>query len=149
MLRGALVVARGPRALPLRGFAAKAAPAAKAASPAAAPAAPAKAAPAAAAPAAAPPGEKRLHSTDIAFKPTEDGWGYSPKYSSAYDKIFNKKKTAPAEDAPPAAAAAEEPAAPAAKLDVRDALAFKRILKNHADSADLAAILAECGWTKR
>jgi len=35
-----------------------------------------------------------LHSTDIAFKPTDNGWGYSPKFSSNYDAIFGKKEPA-------------------------------------------------------
>ena len=36
----------------------------------------------------------RLHSTDIAFKPTEDGWGFTKKYSKGYDSIFSKSKGA-------------------------------------------------------
>jgi hypothetical protein len=39
--------------------------------------------------------EERIHSTDIAFKPNESGWGHSSKYSSNFDNIFAKK----AEDA--------------------------------------------------
>lgn len=41
-------------------------------------------------------GEKsdRLHSTDIAFKPNEDGWGYTKRYSSNYERIFGKRKEA-------------------------------------------------------
>lgn len=35
----------------------------------------------------------RLHSTDIAFKPNEDGWGFTKKYSQGYDKIFQKGKS--------------------------------------------------------
>lgn len=33
----------------------------------------------------------RLHSTDIAFKPSESGWGYNRKYINTYDTIFKKK----------------------------------------------------------
>mmetsp|Transcript_33635 Transcript_33635/g.49442 ORF Transcript_33635/g.49442 Transcript_33635/m.49442 type:complete len:182 (-) Transcript_33635:82-627(-) len=53
-------------------------------------------------PASTPPKDS-LHSTDIAFKPTQDGWGYNPRYSSSWDNIFaNNKKTqttAPTEEA--------------------------------------------------
>ena len=42
------------------------------------------------APASAPSSEKRLHSSDIAFKPTTDGWGYSHVYGSGWDNIFKK-----------------------------------------------------------
>ena len=38
----------------------------------------------------------RLHSTDIAFKPAESGWGSSKSYASKWDDIFGKsseKKT--------------------------------------------------------
>jgi len=34
----------------------------------------------------------RLHSTDIAFKPAESGWGGSKSYSDKWDKIFGEKK---------------------------------------------------------
>ena len=46
------------------------------------------------APASAPSSEKRLHSSDIAFKPTTDGWGYSHVYGSGWDNIFKKKGNA-------------------------------------------------------
>lgn len=43
--------------------------------------------------------EDRLHSTDIAFKPNSDGWGFSRQYASKYDSIFNKKnKNGPTTD---------------------------------------------------
>ena len=32
----------------------------------------------------------RLHSTDIAFKPAESGWGSSKSYASKWDDIFGK-----------------------------------------------------------
>lgn len=31
----------------------------------------------------------RLHSTDIAYKPNESGWGYNKRYNSNFDAIFN------------------------------------------------------------
>ena len=34
----------------------------------------------------------RLHSTDIAFKPAESGWGSSKSYASKWDDIFGKSK---------------------------------------------------------
>lgn len=37
-------------------------------------------------------GSDRIHSTDIAFKPNESGWGGSKKYESRWDDIFGKKK---------------------------------------------------------
>jgi hypothetical protein len=37
-------------------------------------------------------GGDRIHSTDIAFKPNESGWGGSRKYETRWDDIFGKKK---------------------------------------------------------
>eukprot|EP00527_Entomoneis_sp_CCMP2396_P007780 CAMPEP_0198145692 /NCGR_PEP_ID=MMETSP1443-20131203/24847_1 /TAXON_ID=186043 /ORGANISM="Entomoneis sp., Strain CCMP2396" /LENGTH=119 /DNA_ID=CAMNT_0043809393 /DNA_START=42 /DNA_END=401 /DNA_ORIENTATION=+ len=34
----------------------------------------------------------RIHSTDIAFKPSESGWGGSKKYSANFDQIFSSNK---------------------------------------------------------
>jgi hypothetical protein len=39
-------------------------------------------------------GKDRLHSSDIAFKPTQDGWGYSQTYSSRWEQIFKKDQAA-------------------------------------------------------
>lgn len=51
-------------------------------------------------------GGDRLHSTDIAFKPAESGWGGgSSKYSNNFDKIFgggSGKKTDEKRDERPA-----------------------------------------------
>lgn len=47
--------------------------------------------------------ESRLHSSDIAFKPNDDGWGYTKNYASNWDRIFAKNKEAATlapEDAP-------------------------------------------------
>ena len=57
-----------------------------------------------------------MHSTDIAFKPTEDGWGYNPRYSSSWDRIFAKKNSAKEQSADDdeAEPAANEPSAAAA-----------------------------------
>ncbi len=35
----------------------------------------------------------RLHSTDIAHKPSASGWGYNSKYATNYDNIFKKKNS--------------------------------------------------------
>ena len=35
----------------------------------------------------------RLHSTDIAYKPNESGWGYTKKFTANYDQIFSSKKS--------------------------------------------------------
>eukprot|EP00296_Roombia_truncata_P006022 JP443306.1.p2 GENE.JP443306.1~~JP443306.1.p2 ORF type:complete len:78 (+),score=3.32 JP443306.1:1-234(+) len=45
-----------------------------------------------------------LHSSDIAFKPAETGWGYNPKFASNWDKIFAKKpeNSVPTESSTPA-----------------------------------------------
>eukprot|EP00571_Detonula_confervacea_P016907 CAMPEP_0172301544 /NCGR_PEP_ID=MMETSP1058-20130122/3406_1 /TAXON_ID=83371 /ORGANISM="Detonula confervacea, Strain CCMP 353" /LENGTH=133 /DNA_ID=CAMNT_0013011689 /DNA_START=130 /DNA_END=531 /DNA_ORIENTATION=+ len=51
------------------------------------PAAPAPSPPPAAA--AAAEDSSRLHSTDIAFKPAESGWGGGNKYTKNYDSIFS------------------------------------------------------------
>jgi hypothetical protein len=34
----------------------------------------------------------RLHSSDIAFKPNDDGWGYTKSYATSWDRIFGKDK---------------------------------------------------------
>mmetsp|Transcript_12465 Transcript_12465/g.19292 ORF Transcript_12465/g.19292 Transcript_12465/m.19292 type:complete len:94 (+) Transcript_12465:180-461(+) len=34
----------------------------------------------------------RIHSTDIAFKPAESGWGGGTKYSNNFDSIFGSSK---------------------------------------------------------
>lgn len=36
--------------------------------------------------------DDRIHSTDIAFKPAESGWGFSNKYNDNFDKIFSGNK---------------------------------------------------------
>lgn len=85
----------------------------KAAAPAPAPAAAptAAATPAPAAPASTPAsssdsagGDKSdsKHSSDIAFKPNNDGWGYTKQYSKGWDNIFAKKEEAKIESAPEA-----------------------------------------------
>lgn len=33
------------------------------------------------------------HSSDIAFKPNESGWGYSRSYSGGYENIFGKRSS--------------------------------------------------------
>lgn len=35
----------------------------------------------------------RLHSTDIAYKPSANGWGYHNDYSNNYDNIFKRKSS--------------------------------------------------------
>jgi predicted glutamine amidotransferase len=47
---------------------------------------------AAACPTTSTTSSERIHSTDIAFKPNKDGWGYSKKYSNNFETIFRKKK---------------------------------------------------------
>ena len=96
------------------------------------------------APAPSPPSDS-LHSSDIAFKPNNDGWGGgNPAYASNYDRIFGNKtgsakKAAPEQTAP-------QPAAQA--LDARDALALRRILRESGESSALAEILEESGWRR-
>jgi hypothetical protein len=84
-----------------------------------------------------------MHSADIAFKPNNDGWGYSPAYASGYDNIFGKKKGSTA-DTEPTAAATAQPAAQA--LDARDALVLRRILRENGEG--LADILEAAGWRR-
>ena len=96
------------------------------------------------APAPSPPSDS-LHSSDIAFKPNNDGWGGgNPKYASNYDRIFGNKngstKKAASEQTAP------QPAAQA--LDARDALALRRILRESGESSALAEILEESGWRR-
>eukprot|EP00550_Attheya_septentrionalis_P010306 CAMPEP_0198289170 /NCGR_PEP_ID=MMETSP1449-20131203/7463_1 /TAXON_ID=420275 /ORGANISM="Attheya septentrionalis, Strain CCMP2084" /LENGTH=80 /DNA_ID=CAMNT_0043987467 /DNA_START=246 /DNA_END=488 /DNA_ORIENTATION=- len=45
-------------------------------------------------------GGDALHSTDIAFKPAESGWGFTNKYNSNFDNIFGKKNEGEKKDSP-------------------------------------------------
>ena len=92
----------------------------------------------------APAPTDSLHSSDIAFKPNNDGWGGgNPNYASGYDRIFGNKNGSAKKTSEPAAAA---PAAQA--LDARDALALRRILRESGESSALAEILEESGWRR-
>ena len=100
---------------------------------------------AASTPAPAPAPSDSIHSSDIAFKPNNDGWGGgNPQYASNYDRIFGNKNGATKKAAPEPTAAA--PAAQA--LDARDALALRRILRESGESSTLAEILEESGWRR-
>merc|ERR1719238_2171882 len=97
------------------------------------------------APAPASPPSDSIHSSDIAFKPNNDGWGGgNPQYASNYDRIFGNKngstkKAAPEQTAPQTAAQA---------LDARDALALRRILRESGETSTLKEILEESGWRR-
>ena len=97
------------------------------------------------APAPASPASDSIHSSDIAFKPNNDGWGGgNHQYASNYDRIFGNKNGATKQAAP-------EPTAPqpaAQALDARDALALRRILRESGESGALAEILEESGWRR-
>jgi len=96
------------------------------------------------APAPSPPSDS-LHSSDIAFKPNNDGWGGgNPQYASNYDRIFGNKNGSTKQAAPEQTA--PQPAAQA--LDARDALALRRILRESGESSALAEILEESGWRR-
>ena len=98
------------------------------------------------APAPAPAPTDSIHSSDIAFKPNNDGWGGgNPNYASGYDRIFGNKNGGATNAPKPSAAAA---AAPPQKLDARDALALRRILRESGESSALAEILEESGWRR-
>ena len=98
------------------------------------------------APAPASPPSDSIHSSDIAFKPNNDGWGGgNPAYASNYDRIFGNKNGG-SKKALAATAAASQPAAQA--LDARDALALRRILRESGESSALAEILEESGWRR-
>ena len=97
------------------------------------------------APAPSPPSDS-IHSSDIAFKPNNDGWGGgNPQYASNYDRIFGNKNGSTKKTSE-TAAAASQPAAQA--LDARDALALRRILRESGESSALAEILEESGWRR-
>ena len=49
-----------------------------------------------------------MHSSDIAFKPNDDGWGYTKQYASGWDRIFAKKDEAPPAAEKPAPVAAQD-----------------------------------------
>ena len=96
-------------------------------------------------PAPAPQSDS-IHSSDIAFKPNNDGWGGgNPQYASNYDRIFGNKNGSTKKKSE-TAAAASQPAAQA--LDARDALALRRILRESGESSALAEILEESGWRR-
>ena len=98
------------------------------------------------APAPSPPSDS-IHSSDIAFKPNNDGWGGgNPQYASNYDRIFGNKNGSTSTKTAPKATAAPQPAAQA--LDARDALALRRILRESGESSALAEILQESGWRR-
>ena len=95
-------------------------------------------------PAPAPPSDS-LHSSDIAFKPNNDGWGGgNPQYASNYDRIFGNKNGS--KKTSELAAAAPQPAAQ--ELDARDALALRRILRESGESSTLKEILEAAGWRR-
>ena len=95
-------------------------------------------------PAPAPQSDS-IHSSDIAFKPNNDGWGGgNPQYASNYDRIFGNKNGGATNAPKPSAAAA----APPQELDARDALALRRILRESGESSALAEILEESGWRR-
>ena len=86
-----------------------------------------------------------IHSSDIAFKPNNDGWGGgNPQYASNYDRIFGNKDGATKQQAPEQTA--PQPAAQA--LDARDALALRRILRESGESSALKEILEAAGWRR-
>ena len=95
-------------------------------------------------PAPAPQSDS-IHSSDIAFKPNNDGWGGgNPQYASNYDRIFGNKNGSTKTAAP-------EPTAPqpaAQALDARDALALRRILRESGESSTLKEILEAAGWRR-
>ena len=98
------------------------------------------------APAPSPPSDS-IHSSDIAFKPNNDGWGGgNPQYASNYDRIFGNKNGGATNAPKPSAAAAA--AAPPQKLDARDALALRRILRESGESSTLKDILEGAGWRR-
>ena len=98
------------------------------------------------APAPASPPSDSIHSSDIAFKPNNDGWGGgNPQYASNYDRIFGNKNGDATKAPKPSAAAA---AAPPQELDVRDALALRRILRESGESSTLKEILEAAGWQR-
>ena len=97
------------------------------------------------APAPASPPSDSIHSSDIAFKPNNDGWGGgNPAYASNYDRIFGNKNGSTKQQAPEPAAS--QPAAQA--LDARDALALRRILRESGESSTLKEILEAAGWRR-
>ena len=103
---------------------------------------------AASTPAPAPAPSDSIHSSDIAFKPNNDGWGGgNPQYASNYDRIFGNKNGG-ATKAPKPSAAAAAAAAPPQELDARDALALRRILRESGESSTLKEILEESGWRR-
>ena len=94
----------------------------------------------------APAPTDSIHSSDIAFKPNNDGWGGgNPRYADNYDRIFGNKNGSTKKTSE-TAAAAPQPAAQA--LDARDALALRRILRESGESSALAEILEAAGWRR-
>ena len=72
-----------------------------------------------------------MHSTDIAFKPNDSGWGYSPQYSSNFDRIFGKKMEKKE------------------NLDLEDVKrTLRRIVRDHGTHPEILHILEAEGWYK-
>ena len=95
----------------------------------------------------APAPADSIHSSDIAFKPNNDGWGGgNPQYASNYDRIFGNKNGGATNAPKPSAAAAAAP--PVQELDARDALALRRILRESGESSTLKEILEAAGWRR-
>ena len=57
-----------------------------------------------------------LHSSDIAFKPNDDGWGYTKRYASGWDRIFSNKEKVDASEPPTPTAQPEQSVSRDAKL---------------------------------
>jgi hypothetical protein len=56
----------------------------------------------------APTKSDSIHSSDIAFKPNSDGWGYTRSYAKSWDRIFAKSKSETTVASTQAQAAPEE-----------------------------------------
>ena len=57
-----------------------------------------------------------MHSSDIAFKPNDDGWGYTRSYASGWDRIFASKDAAGVNRAEAkSTACADQPSVPTAQ----------------------------------
>ena len=109
---------------------------------------PAPKAPAAAAtPPKAAPAEKKStptdskHSTDIAFKPTDGGWGYNPRYSNSWDNIFGKKQKQ-VEVKQEATAAIEKPSD-------EDMQTLTLLMSKFSGSSEFQSLLGRHGFVKK
>jgi len=83
---------------------------------------------------ASPPNDS-LHSADIAFKPTESGWGYNPRYSKSFDNIFATKEKKELVVSPKSTEGGKSTTTPIWPFDDKDIIEQRRQLESIIENA--------------